>query len=270
LHCRTLAEHGTDVPVYACRRQVSFVTVSSNRVEENIVLQTLLRCSVMALCCLLTSCAQPVRQSEQPGAIETSPPSDKRGAAVYTIEAESSELHILVYRGGTLARLGHNHVLSSKALSGEAWLHPEFTRSGFQIALPVESLIIDDAQARAVHGEPFAAPVPQKDIDGTRRNLMKPEVLDGQRFPEIRIASSRIAGTLEAPRVMARVTIKDITRELAIPMSLTRTGTQLEARGQFDIQQSEFGMTPFSIALGALQVQDRLHVTFRVVATANQ
>lgn len=229
----------------------------------------MLRCSAIALCCLLISCAQPVRQPV-PGLPESVQPGDKRGATVYTIQPETSELHILVYRGGSLARLGHNHVLSSKSLSGEAWVHPEFTRSGFQIVLPVESLIIDDPKARAVHGEPFSAPVPQKDIEGTRRNLMKPEVLDGERFPEMRIASSRIAGTLEAPNVAARVTIKDVTRELAIPMSLTLNGAQLEAKGQFDILQSEFGMTPFSIALGALQVQDRLHVTYRVVATARK
>jgi polyisoprenoid-binding protein YceI len=230
------------------------------------MLQSLIRCSAIALCCLLVSCAQPVRQSKQSTPVEPSHSADKRGAVVYTIDPESSSLHILVYRGGTLARLGHNHVLSSKALSGDAWLHPDFTRSGFQIMLPIESLIIDDAQTRAVHGEQFAAQVPQKDIDGTRRNLMKPEVLDTERFPQIRVASSALTGTAANPSVMAQVTIKDVTRELSIPMSLSLDGNQLQASGEFDIVQSEFGITPFSIALGALQVQDRLHVTYRVVA----
>jgi polyisoprenoid-binding protein YceI len=230
------------------------------------MLQSLIRCSAIALCCLLASCAQPVRQSKEPIPLETSHSADKRGAAVYTIDPSASELHILVYRGGTLARLGHNHVLSSKSLIGDAWLHPDFTRSGFQIILPVESLIIDDAQTRAVHGEQFAAQVPQKDIDGTRRNLMKPEVLDGERFPQIRLASSALTGTAADPKVvMAQVTIKDVTRELAIPLSLSLEGSRLQASGEFDILQSDFGITPFSVALGALQVQDRLHVMYRIV-----
>jgi polyisoprenoid-binding protein YceI len=189
-----------------------------------------------------------------------------REAAVYTVDADNSELHILVYRGGTLARLGHNHVLSSRSLSGDAWLHPDFSRSGFQIILPVDSLVIDDAQTRAAHGQEFAAQVPQKDIDGTRRNMMKPEVLDGERFAQIRLVSSAISGTATAPKVMAHVTIKEVTRELEIPMSLSVQGARLEASGEFDILQSDFGITPFSVALGALQVQDRLHVTYRVVA----
>lgn len=230
------------------------------------MLQSLLRCSWISLCCLLASCAQPVRQSEQPTPIEISHPADKRGAAVYTIDPESSELHILVYRGGTLARLGHNHVLSSKSLSGEAWLHPDFTGSGFQVILPLDSLIIDDAQTRAVHGEQFSAQVPQKDIDGTRRNLMKPEVLDGERYPQIRLVSSAITGTAADPQVTVQVTVKDVTRELAIPMSLNLKRGQLQASGEFDILQTDFGITPFSVALGALQVQDRLHVMYRVVA----
>jgi len=230
------------------------------------VLQSLIRCSAIVLCCLLVSCAQPVRESKQPTPSETTHSADKRGAAVYAVDPESSELHILVYRGGTLARLGHNHVLSSRSLSGDAWLHPDFSRSGFQIILPVESLVIDDAQTRAAHGQEFAAQVPQKDIDGTRRNLMKPEVLDGERFPQIRLVSSTITGTASAPKVMAHVTIKEVTRELEIPLSLSVQRSRLEASGEFDILQSAFGITPFSVALGALQVQDRLHVTYRVVA----
>ena len=230
------------------------------------MLQSLIRCSAIALCCLLASCAQPVRESKQSTPLETSHSADKRGAAVYIVDPDNSELHILVYRGGTLARLGHNHVLSSRSLSGDVWLHPDFNRSGFRIILPVESLIIDQAQTRAAHGEQFAAQVPQKDIDGTRRNLMKPEVLDGERFPQIRLVSSAITGAPSAPKVMAHVTIKEVTRELEIPMSLNVQGARLEASGEFDILQSDFGITPFSVALGALQVQDRLHVTYRVVA----
>jgi polyisoprenoid-binding protein YceI len=229
------------------------------------MLQSLIRCSAIALCCLLASCAQPVRESKGPTPVQTSHSADKRGTTIYEVDPEASELHILVYRGGTLGRLGHNHVLSSRSLSGDAWLHPDFTRSGFQITLPVESLIIDDVQTRVVHGEQFAAQVPQKDIDGTRRNLMKPEVLDVERFPQIRLASSALTGTAADPKVMAQVTIKDVIRELEIPMTLSLEGGQLQASGEFDILQSDFGITPFSVALGALQVQDRLHVVYRIV-----
>jgi polyisoprenoid-binding protein YceI len=178
-------------------------------------------------------------------------------------------VHILVYRGGTLARLGHNHVLSSNSVHGRAWLHETFERSGFELTLPVATLIIDDPATRALHGEPFAAPVSQKDIEGTRRNLMRPEVLDGEQFSEIKLIGSRITGTLEAPQLSARITIKGITREIQIPLALDVQGERLIASGEFDVLQTDFGIKPFSIALGALQVQDQLHVTYRIRATRN-
>ncbi len=221
---------------------------------------------IVLVTCLLASCAQPSLQPEPSRSEELPRPIDTRGAVVYAIDAQDSSLHILVYRGGTLARLGHNHVVSSKSISGRAWVHSDFTRSGFEISVPVHSLIIDDAEARASHGEDFAAIVPQKDIDGTRRNMMKPEVLDGERFAEIAIASAQIAGTPESPKVLARIKIKDVVREMEIPLNLKVQQAQLTASGEFDLLQTEFGMKPFSIALGALEVQDRLHIVYDITA----
>ena len=40
-------------------------------------------------------------------------------AARYRIDAERSEVLILVYRDGHMAALGHNHVVAVRALSGE-------------------------------------------------------------------------------------------------------------------------------------------------------
>ncbi len=221
---------------------------------------------IVLVTCLLASCAQPSLQPEPSRSEELPRPIDTRGAVVYAIDAQASSLNILVYRGGTLARLGHNHVVSSKSISGRAWVHGDFTRSGFEISVPVHSLIIDDVEARASHGEDFAAIVPQKDIDGTRRNMMKPEVLDGERFAEIAIASAQIAGTPESPKVLARIKIKDVVREMEIPLNLKVQQAQLTASGEFDLLQTEFGMKPFSIALGALEVQDRLHIVYDITA----
>jgi hypothetical protein len=95
---------------------------------------------------------------------------------------------------------------------------------------------------------------------------MKPEVLDGERFAEIAIASAQIAGTPESPKVLARIKIKDVVREMEIPLNLKVQQAQLTASGEFDLLQTEFGMKPFSIALGALEVQDRLHIVYDITA----
>jgi polyisoprenoid-binding protein YceI len=96
--------------------------------------------------------------------------------------------------------------------------------------------------------------------------MLRTEVLDAERYPKVTIRSVRIAGSLEATQATARITIRDASRDVAIPAKVAREGGRLRVTGAFDIIQSDFGMKPFSVGLGALEVQDRLHVTFDVVA----
>jgi YceI-like protein len=212
----------------------------------------------------LAGCPRPVRLPpiEPPAA----PAPDLRGAAIYQVESQSCDVHILVYRGGTLARLGHNHVMTARDVGGRVWLHPQFERSGFELSFPVNALIVDDPASRRAAGSAFPADIPQADKDATRRNMLRAEVLDAEAYPEITLAAARVAGTLAAPELAVRITIKDVSQEVQVPVALDAEGNRLIARGEFDILQTQFGIAPFSVALGALQVQDRLHVRFKIVA----
>jgi hypothetical protein len=53
-----------------------------------------------------------------------------------------------------------------------------------------------------------------------------------------------------------------------VPLSIDMQGTALVARGSFRILQSDFGITPFSVAGGAIQVADPVEVAFEIRATA--
>lgn len=191
---------------------------------------------------------------------------DTTGATIYSVDPAESEVNILVYRGGTLARLGHNHVMTAKQLAGRAWVHPRFEKSGFDISLQVADLIVDDPDARRAAGSDFPPEIPQSDKDATRTNMLKPEVLDAERFPEVRVQATSMRGNEQRAEVTAGVAIKDVRREVTVPVALTIEPSRLIAQGEFDMLQSDFGIKPFSVGLGALQVQDRLHVRFRIVA----
>jgi polyisoprenoid-binding protein YceI len=185
---------------------------------------------------------------------------------VYAVSSQSSQLAIYVYRGGRFSKLGHNHVMTSPNLAGRVWVHPEFARSGFELSFPVAQLVVDDADARRAAGSDFPPDIPQSDKDGTRRNMLKPEVLDGEHYPEVKLRSAKVGGTLEAPQVTAHITIKETSRDVEVPVKIEVAGAKLTASGEFDILQTDFGMKPFSVALGALEVQDKLHIKFKVVA----
>ena len=165
-----------------------------------------------------------------------------------------------------MARLGHNHVMTARSLKGEVSLHPQIAQSRFELEFPVTELVVDDAQARQAAGADFPGEIPQKDRDGTRKNMLREEVLDADHFPSVRLQSLRVSGTLPSARVVTRITIKAASREVDVPVSIVVAGNQLTASGQFDIKQSDFGIKPFSIGLGALEVVDQLSIEFKVVA----
>jgi len=175
-------------------------------------------------------------------------------------------LHVLVYRGGTFAKLGHNHVMSSKSLTGRVWMHPQIAQSGFEMTFPVADLIVDDPDARRAAGSEFPPEIPEADKQGTRKNMLRTEVLDADNYPRVEVKSVKIEGALPDAQVTARITIKQGTRDVVVPVKVTVSGDRLTAAGEFSIQQTDFGMKPFSVAMGALEVKDRLDVRFSVVA----
>ncbi len=230
---------------------------------------TALRALLLSLCVLsVGSCVSTVEPPIAPTPIanEASYPADLRGARLYRLAPAQSKLHILVYRAGAMAQLGHNHVVSSNTLSGYVWLHDSLPRSGFDIVMPVNELIVDEPGSRTEEGADFPLNVTEEGRVGTRRNMLLPTALDGEHYPMIRLHSLAVSGNRNTPQVKAQITIKDQTREVVVPVQLQSSAQSLRAIGQFAIRQTEFGLAPQSAMLGALLVQDELTIKFELVA----
>jgi hypothetical protein len=237
--------------------------------------------AVTCLClCLylgLAACGAPkTRQSPAMGeAVQpTRPPA---GAAAYSIDSAQSELRLLVYRAGPMARLGHNHVILNRAVGG--WVDaaaaglpgsracPE--SASFSLYVPVADFVVDDARARSEEGEDFSADVPEEAKSGTRRNMLSAAVLDAERFPVITLTSVGINQAAEG-NLTATLTIGVAGHEstLAVPFTLEISPDRISAAGSVVLRQSDLGLTPLRVMLGALQVQDDFTVRFRFVAAA--
>ena len=232
------------------------------------------RTGVLLLLCLgLTACPRPVQPPApapsvppRPAPSEPAPLPSEEGATLYEIDPGASVVHIHVFRGGTFARLGHNHVVSSKSVTGRVWMRQQFSRSGFELSFPVADLIVDDPEARRAAGSDFPPEIPAADKEGTRKNMLRKEVLDAENYPKVTVKSAAISGSMQAPNITASITIKGATREVTVPARIAVNGAQLTASGEFDIKQTDFGMKPFSVAMGALEVQDPLHIRFELTA----
>jgi hypothetical protein len=192
---------------------------------------------------------------------------------VYRIDESHSELRILVYRAGPLAHLGHNHVIINRSLHGLVTLAEAAGESVLSMEVPVAGFVVDDAQARSQEGPDFAAAVPDDAKSGTLHNMLSTALLDADEFPMI-VVKSVAAGVQGGPSsgdMTAAMAISVAGHEstIEVPLTVQSDSNHLSAKGSLELRQSALGLTPYSLMLGALQVQDAMTIKFDIVADSN-
>jgi polyisoprenoid-binding protein YceI len=191
----------------------------------------------------------------------------------YDIVSADSLLTIQAFRGGALAKAGHNHVIASHTLTGTLYVPVDPGRATFEVHMPVTDLTIDEPVLRAKENSPdFPPDIPDSAKEGTRKNMLSAALLDGEQFPEIVLRSERLepapGGDGSQWIAHVQVTVRDHTSPVVVPVHYESQDDQIVVSGEFPLKQSDLGLTPFSALLGALQVVDEMKVRFRVVAHA--
>jgi polyisoprenoid-binding protein YceI len=218
---------------------------------------------------LLASCAGRTRETQAPSNAVAGHAATHEGRP-YQIEPARSLLTIRVYRAGTLARMGHNHVVASHDLQGTVYVPADLTRSSFQVRIPVAKLSVDESELRTQAGPDFPPEVPDSAKEGTRRNMLSEALLDAEQFPEILLTSERVdVSTPTDLLTQIQVTVRNQTHTLAVPVHYELGADALSASGEFSLKHSDLGLTPFSAMLGAIQVQDEMKVRFKVYFAAS-
>jgi hypothetical protein len=228
-------------------------------------------CSVGVLVLLLGGCGAPkLRQAAPP--ISGAAASRAAPGRVYRVDENQSELRVLVYRAGPLARFGHNHVIVNRAVRGSVSV-ADAAAGGpvFSLTVPAAGFVVDDAQARREEGADFAAEVPDDARTGTLHNMLGTAVLDADEFPVILVSGVPAAashGPAESGRMTAAVAFSIAGHEskIEVPFALQIDAAHLSATGTLELRQSALGLTPYSLMLGALQVQDTMTLKFKIVA----
>ncbi|HKD53411.1 MAG TPA: YceI family protein [Steroidobacteraceae bacterium] len=226
---------------------------------------------------VLSGCPTPPRAPTPavPGTVSPAPQPAPHVGAPYDVVGDASLLTVLVYRGGALSSAGHNHVIASHDLGGTVYVAHDPLQSSFEVHVPVATLTVDEASLRAGQsGGDFPPDVPASAQEGTRHNMLGPALLDAEHHPEIvlrALSLERAPGNAaDTNTVVAHVqsTVRDQVRTFAVPVHWQLSQGTLDLSGTLTLRQSELGLTPFSAMLGALQVQDEMHVTFHIVAHA--
>ena len=216
----------------------------------------------------LAACQTTPPAAETPPAAPavTEPGAIPAGARELHVVPEESLLQILVYRGGAMARLGHNHVIASHQLGGTVYVTATATQTRFDIAIPVNDLTVDEPAMREMAGPDFPPNVPESARDGTRKNLLSEALLDGAKYPAIRLRALDVIEAANGYDMGVEITIKDQVRTVRVPVAVERAEGSLKASGELPLKQSELGLKPFSVAMGTLIVLDDMKVRFEITA----
>ena len=222
----------------------------------------------------LAACAPPTRLPEeipQPSAPNDFPETfyqdaARAGARVWRIDPQSSEVVVYVYRGGALARLGHNHVIASRDVRGYALMAESLRQSRADVYLPEWTMTVDDPALREAAGPGFDTEPSEGDIAGTRRNMLGDAVLSADKYPFVQLRVRAVERSGGRTELLSTVTLRGVSRELSIPAIVDISPERLTVSGTFDLKQSDFGITPFSVLGGKLVVKDEVRIAYRLSA----
>jgi polyisoprenoid-binding protein YceI len=179
-------------------------------------------------------------------------------AVSYEVDARLSRFQVRAYASGMLSAFGHNPVIAIREFTGEARFQPE--------SLEDASLHLTfDAASMAVTND-----ISDKDRVEIER-AMQEQVLETQRYPEIRFDSSSIAATCSGEgqyrvKIDGNLTLRGVTRSQQIPAFVNVSADTFRANGEFTLKQTDYGIKPVSVAGGTLKLKDELKFSFDIVA----
>ena len=123
-------------------------------------------------------------------------------------------------------------------------------------------MVVDEPELRSQAA--FGPPPPEAAIAGTRENMLRQ--FHAEQHPYAVVSVKSIDADATGPWLKASTTLNGITRPVCIPVKIEQTTDQLTINGRVPLEQTSFGIAPYSILGGALQVQNRVDVRFVIYA----
>ena len=183
----------------------------------------------------------------------------RSGQPVFVIDPASSIVVLEVRRAGSLATLGHDHVVASHDVRG--FVAP--STGSADVSIRVDALEVDESELRSAAG--FDTQPSQADIAGTRHN-MSTRVLHADEHPFVLVHIAGVRAESGTQMLHPVLTVNGVEQTSDAPSSIAMSADEIRVKGETVILQTAFGIKPFSILGGALEVADPVTVRFDIVA----
>ena len=165
------------------------------------------------------------------------------------IDPQRSTMTVKVFKSGVFSAFGHNHEIRAPIISGS------LVTSG----KPSVELRVDARRMQVLDTD-----LPADKRAEVQKTMLSDEVLDSERFPEIRFVSRTIeAAGGSRYRVTGELTLHGVT--LPVVVRVEQRGDRYT--GSATVKQSEFRMKPVTVAGGTVKVKDAVEIVFEIVTT---
>jgi polyisoprenoid-binding protein YceI len=183
------------------------------------------------------------------------------------IDLGRSRVYIHVDKTG----FGHEHGVVGLLKSGV--VHLGATERAGRMVFDITSFVADTKEARAYVG--LAGETAASTARQVTQNMLSADVLDAARFPTATFeidsaAAMKLNRAGEPPRyeLVGKLTLHGVTKALRFVVEAHPGQDHVRLRGAFSILQTSHGITPYSKALGAVGVADKLQIYGDVLIAA--
>ncbi len=170
----------------------------------------------------------------------------------WSLTPADGELHILTGVAGRAAKMGHRLTIAMTSWQASArWAGDE--PASAELTVDVDSIDV-------LSGEGGLTPLTGPEKGVCRSNALRS--LDSKKFPQIRFTADQIAKTADGYRLDGTIEIHGTSRPQSVDAKVVDTGDALDFSARVPVTQTDFGVKPFSLMMGALKVADEVTIAF--------
>lgn len=171
----------------------------------------------------------------------------------WTLDAGDGQLRILTGVEGRAARMGHRLTIAMRAWQA-VLRFVDGQPTGAEVGVRVDSLEV-------LGGEGGITPLGPAERAVCKSNALKS--LDVGKYPEIRFSADDVTTTATGYRLAGVLEIHGAARPQVVDLDVADSGDSWALSCRVGVSQTDFGVKPFSLFMGALKVADEVTVDFR-------
>ena len=181
------------------------------------------------------------------------------------LDPKQSELVVKTWKEGLASALAHNHVISATEVVGTlTWDAAAPEQGQVQVTVQVAGLVVDRPELRKKHHREDNV-VSEGDRKKVTDAMLGDQQLDLRKFPTIAFTSTAIAKGAQGYVVTGQLTLHGVTKTVTAPAQIALKDGVVQGDAAFKLKVSDYGIRPYSTALGTIKVKDEVELVLHLV-----